>query len=34
MSINILQYALLMVACCALLGAATYLMLNHLGRNK
>lgn len=34
MSINILQYALLMVACCALLGAATYLMLNHLGRDK
>ncbi|HST95800.1 MAG TPA: cellulose biosynthesis cyclic di-GMP-binding regulatory protein BcsB [Microvirga sp.] len=33
MSINILQYALLMVVCCTLLGAATYLLLNRLGRH-
>ncbi|QFU15293.1 cellulose biosynthesis cyclic di-GMP-binding regulatory protein BcsB [Microvirga thermotolerans] len=34
MSINILQYALLLVACCTLLGAATYLLLNRLGRDR
>ncbi|WP_210495868.1 cellulose biosynthesis cyclic di-GMP-binding regulatory protein BcsB [Microvirga antarctica] len=34
MSVNILQYALLLVVCCILLGGATYLMLNHLGRGK
>jgi hypothetical protein len=34
MSINILQYALLMVACCTLLGAATYLLLGRLGRRS
>ncbi|MFC4175678.1 cellulose biosynthesis cyclic di-GMP-binding regulatory protein BcsB [Microvirga sp. GCM10011540] len=34
MSINILQYALLMVACCTLLGAATYVLLSRLGRRS
>jgi cellulose synthase operon protein B len=34
MSINILQYALVMVACCAFLGAATYLLLSRLGRKS
>jgi cellulose synthase operon protein B len=34
MSINILQYALLMVACCAFLGGATYLLLSRLGRKS
>lgn len=34
MSVNILQYALLIVACCTLLGAATYLLLNRLGRDR
>jgi hypothetical protein len=34
MSINILQYALIMVAFCTLLGAATYLLLNRLGRRS
>lgn len=33
MSINILQYALIMVACCMFLGAATYLLLKRLGRH-
>jgi hypothetical protein len=33
MSGNILQYALLMLACCTILGAATYLLLNRLGRS-
>jgi hypothetical protein len=32
MSANILQYALLMLVCCVFLGAATYLLLNRLGR--
>ena len=32
MSANILQYALLMLACCMFLGVATYLLLNRLGR--
>lgn len=34
MSVNILQYALLVVVCCTLLGAATYLLLNRMGRNR
>lgn len=34
MSINILYYAVLMVAFCILLGAATYLLLNRLGRRS
>jgi cellulose synthase operon protein B len=34
MSANILQYALLMVAFCTLLGASTYLLLNRLGRSS
>ncbi|MBZ6077775.1 cellulose biosynthesis cyclic di-GMP-binding regulatory protein BcsB [Microvirga puerhi] len=33
MSINILQYAVLLVACCILLGISTYLLLGRLGRN-
>jgi hypothetical protein len=33
MSVNILQYALLLVACCALLGIATYLLLKQLRRS-
>lgn len=33
MSINILQYALVMVAFCTILGAATYLLLKRLGRH-
>ncbi|WP_134499413.1 cellulose biosynthesis cyclic di-GMP-binding regulatory protein BcsB [Microvirga pakistanensis] len=32
MSANILHYAVLMVACCLLLGMATYLLLKRLGR--
>ena len=32
MSANIIQYALLMLACCTFLGVATYLLLNRLGR--
>jgi hypothetical protein len=34
MSINILQYALVMVIFCILLGSATYLPLNRLGRRS
>ncbi|NIX78295.1 cellulose biosynthesis cyclic di-GMP-binding regulatory protein BcsB [Microvirga terricola] len=34
MSINILQYALLMVACCIVLGLATHLLLSRLGRRS
>jgi hypothetical protein len=34
MSINILQYAVLLVACCTALGAATYFLLNRLGRRS
>ncbi|MBM6594807.1 cellulose biosynthesis cyclic di-GMP-binding regulatory protein BcsB [Microvirga pudoricolor] len=34
MSINILQYAALLVACCIVLGAATYFLLNRLGRRS
>jgi hypothetical protein len=34
MSINILQYAALLVACCFILGAATYFLLNRLGRRS
>jgi cellulose synthase operon protein B len=34
MSINILQYALVMVIFCILLGSATYLLLNRLGRRS
>ncbi|MBF9235202.1 cellulose biosynthesis cyclic di-GMP-binding regulatory protein BcsB [Microvirga alba] len=34
MSTNILQYALLIVACCVLLGFATYLLLSRLGRQS
>ncbi|MCB8819643.1 cellulose biosynthesis cyclic di-GMP-binding regulatory protein BcsB [Microvirga rosea] len=34
MSVNILQYALLLVVCCSLLGLATYLLLNRLGRSR
>jgi len=32
MSANILQYALVMLACCVFLGTATYLLLKRLGR--
>ncbi|HZH53097.1 MAG TPA: cellulose biosynthesis cyclic di-GMP-binding regulatory protein BcsB [Microvirga sp.] len=34
MSINILQYALLILAGCTLLGTATYVLLNRLGRRS
>lgn len=34
MSINILQYALLMVTCCAVLGLATHQLLSRLGRRS
>lgn len=34
MSANILQYALVMLACCAFLGVATYLLLSRLGRRS
>jgi hypothetical protein len=34
MSVNILQYALVMVVFCILLGSATYLLLNRLGRRS
>jgi hypothetical protein len=34
MSINILQYAALLVTCCFVLGAATYFLLNRLGRRS
>ncbi len=34
MSINILQYALLLVACCAALGVTTYFLLKRLGRSS
>lgn len=34
MSINILQYALIMVACCIVLGVATHLLLSRLGRRS
>jgi hypothetical protein len=34
MSINILQYAFLMMVCCTLLGAVTYLLLGRLGRRS
>lgn len=34
MSINILQYALLLVACCTFLGLSTYLLLSRLGRSR
>ncbi|MGO4706239.1 cellulose biosynthesis cyclic di-GMP-binding regulatory protein BcsB [Microvirga sp. 2MCAF38] len=34
MSINILQYALLLVVCCAALGGTTYFLLKRLGRKS
>jgi hypothetical protein len=32
--VNILQYAALLVACCTVLGAATYVLLRRLGRRS
>jgi hypothetical protein len=34
MSANILQYALVMLACCTFLGVATALLLSRLGRRS